>query len=77
MTIVDDKEEPLREGVEVFAVTIAAADSSSVIGDPDTTLVAIDDSDLDGEFTSIYMLHLHPIVPSVFTFPLAVVYYVL
>lgn len=47
VVILDDTDEPMMEGAETFAVTIASADSRSVIGDADTMLVTIDDSDLD------------------------------
>ena len=50
MVILDDEGEPVLEGGETFSVSLATADLSSVIGDKSTTLVTIDDSDLDGMF---------------------------
>ena len=48
MVILDDEGEPVLEGEETFSVSLTTADLSSVIGDKSTTLVTIDDSDLDG-----------------------------
>ena len=48
VTILDDSDEPVLEGAESFTVSIAAADSRSLIGQSSTTLVTIDDTDLDG-----------------------------
>lgn len=46
--IIDDEGEPVLEGQEMFSVSLTTADLSSVIGEKSTTLITIDDSDLDG-----------------------------
>ncbi|XP_067933161.1 extracellular matrix organizing protein FRAS1-like [Watersipora subatra] len=55
VTILDDLSEPIMEGAEMFAVTIAAADSRSMIGQLSTTFITIDDSDLDAPVLSFEM----------------------
>ena len=48
----------IREGIERFEVFITASNVGSVIGQTDTTVIEIDDTDLDCKLTSRIFQHL-------------------